>query len=146
MSRNSNKVAAFIFLAIGIFLVIYSWAPSRSSLTEEQGKIVRIVPHRATRYNVEIITPTGNRLSCKENALRQWPPGTINRCPIEKFSPLVGKNITVLHDGRFIYEAKFKGNTILSHRVFRHFQVMMDIMALLMIGIGVVVWRRSSID
>jgi hypothetical protein len=146
MSRNFNKFAAFIFFGIGIFLVIYSWTPSRSSLTKEQGKIVRIVPHRATRYNIEIITQIGNKLSCKENALRQWPPDAINRCPIEKFSPLVGKNIAVLHDGRFIYEAEFKGNIILSYRAFRHFQVIMDIIALLMIGIGVVVWRRSSID
>lgn len=141
-----NKFVALVFICIGIFLLLYNRPAPRSDLTESQAKVVQIVPHPGTRYNIEIVTTKGMMLSCRENALRQWPPDIINRCPIEKFYPLLGQNVTVVHDGRFIYEVKSNGNSILPYGVFRRVQMMMDIVAFLMIGIGAITWRRADLE
>lgn len=146
MNKNTKKFAAFVFVAIGMFLLIYSWPPRYSSLTEDKGKVVRIVSYPATRYNIEIVTSKGMKLSCRENALRKWPPSAINRCPIEKFYPLIGQNVDILYDGRYIYEVKSQSNTILSYGAFRRFQVMMNVLVLIMIGIGVIIWRKANVD
>ena len=144
MGKNAYRFAALVFIAIGVFLLAYSWPPGRGSLQEDQARIIRIIPHQATRYNVELRTPEGVELSCVENALNGWPPSAINRCPIEKFKPLVGQTVMVLHDGKHIYEVKTKDEIVLSYDVFRGFQLMIVLVALVMVGIAVVVWYGAS--
>ena len=100
--------ASIVFIAIGIVLVIYSCPPGRGSLIESQAKIVRIVSYPGTRYNVELRTTDGLVLTCVENSLDKWPPSTIDRCPIQNFRPYVGQSVEVLHNRKYIYEAKIK--------------------------------------
>jgi hypothetical protein len=144
MNKNANLFASFICFVIAVGLVVYSWVPGLWALQEDQAKIIRIVPYPATRYNVEVLTSKGTRLSCVENALRKWPPSAINRCPIEKFYPLVGKTVRVLHDGRYIYEVKVRNETVLPFSVFHRFQLMMILTALLMSGMGIALWHRAN--
>ena len=141
---NAYRFAALIFIAIGGILILYSWPPSRAALQEDQAQIIRIVSRPATRYNVELQTTDGRVLTCVENALDRWPPRAINRCPIEQFKPLVGQSVKVLHDGAHIYEVESDHEKVLSYAVFRRFQIGMDLMALLMIGIGITAWRRAK--
>jgi hypothetical protein len=143
MSKNANLFAALIFIGTGIFLIIYYWPPGKAALLKDQAKVVQIVKHPATRYNVKIITSDGKLLSCRQNALRGWPPNIINTCPIKKFYPLIGKSVTVLHDGRFIYSLKSDKATILSYSAFRMTQILMSFVALIMIGIGLI-WLRKT--
>ncbi|RMD63311.1 hypothetical protein D6833_05795 [Candidatus Parcubacteria bacterium] len=144
MVGNGNKFAAVVFVGIGVFLVIYSWPPSRAALHEEQATVIRVVPHPASRYNVELVTPQGTRLSCYENALRDWPPDSLNRCPIEKFYPLVGKTVTVLHDGQYIYEVWSDNTWVLSYLTFRRVQLLMGLLALMMVAMGIATWRKGA--
>jgi len=143
MNRNATLFASLVFLVIGVALVMMGWPPGRASLLKDQAKIVRVVAYPGTRYNVEWVTSVGVTLSCVENGLRNWPPAAINRCPIEAFEPYVGRTVTVLHDGRYVYDVRCDGHVILSYSVFRRFQIMMTLVGFLMAGIGVVTWRRA---
>ena len=144
MYKGSNKFAALIFIAIGVFLLIYSRVPGQGSLLEDHAQIIRIVSFPVTRYNVELSTSEGTILRCVENTLNQWPPEIINRCPIDKFKPYIGQTVKVLHDGEYLYEVKTDNQTILSYNAFQKFKLMMNLFALIMIAIGIITWRRAG--
>ncbi len=96
MSKHAYTVASLVFVLVGAILIVYGWLPRYGSLRESEARVIRTVPHPATRYHVELRTPEGLLLACVENSLDQWPPAAINRCPIEKFKPLVGQTVKVL--------------------------------------------------
>lgn len=144
-NERNTKFASLVFFAIAIVLVVYGWVPARGSLQEDNAKIVRIVSHPGTRYNVEFVTTRGERLSCIENTLRKWPPDSINRCPVEKFKPFIGKTVHVLHDDKYVYDVHHQDQVILSYSVFRRFQIEMGLIGLLMAGIALLVRRRPDL-
>lgn len=146
MNESNTKLASLVFFAIAGVLLIYGWVPGRGSLQEDNAQIVRIVSHPGTRYNVEFVTTEGERLSCIENTLREWPPDSINRCPIEKFKPFIGKTVNVMHDDKYVYEVQTDNQVILSYSAFRRFQLMMSLTAFLMAGIALVARRRAGLN
>ena len=89
------------------------------------------------------MTSDGLVLSCIENSLNKWLPEIINRCPKDKFRALKGQTVKVQLDGKYIYEVTKQEKMILSYKTFRIFQIMMDLIALLMMLIGVIILRRA---
>lgn len=91
-----------------------------------------------------MITSNGKNLSCVEKALRSWPPDFINRCPVEKFGALVGQNVVVLDDGKYIYDVEYNGKKILSYRVFVRFRNVMILLSLLMFSMSLGVLMKKG--
>ncbi len=143
-SGGNARFAALLFIGIGIFLLIYAHPPRWATLQEETARVVRIVPLRATRYNVEVVTASGTKLSCVENALRDWPPPSFNRCPISQLASLVGMQVKVWHDGEHFYQIESQGEMVLSYSAFLRFQILFGLVALLMMGLGVLVWAWAG--
>lgn len=143
MNKTSTIIASSTFIFIAIVLIVYSWVPFYSGLLREHAKIVNITKRPGTIYQVEFKTLSGMILTCK--ARRQWPPKIINTCPLEKFEKLIGQTIIVLHNGKHPFEIRSTNdNIIVSYKTHRLRQLFLDIVALLMLFIGVFVLVKMA--
>lgn len=129
-----------IFMAIAIFLVIYSWTPARQSLQTEEGRVLNIRPQPNTWFEVEIMTSSGIRLTCRTR--RGWPLVGPTRCPLEKFEPYLGMPIRIAHDGKRPYEITAGHQTILDYSVHRQLQAISISLAGFMLLMAALVWRQ----
>jgi hypothetical protein len=146
MTHTARLIVSIVFTAIALFLVTYTWVPSRDSLRSEEGKVSNVMPRPNTWYEVEVMTDSGARLSCRTR--RGWVPEAINwanRCPLGQLESVMGQAITVLHDGARPYEVRRGDKIILSYGAHRQAQVTGMILALLMLAMVAWVWRRRAV-
>ncbi len=143
MNNQGRLLVLIVFSAIAITLVVYGWVPARSSLQQDQARIVAIMPHPGTRYNAIFVTGDGRRLTCIENTLREWPPALLNRCPVDTFAAHLGEPVTVLHDGHVVYAVRRGQQVLLPYSAFRWVQGVLLIVALIMVAVSVHYWIRN---
>lgn len=142
MTNTSRIFASIIFTAIAIFLISYTWLPARANLQNEKGKVTNIFSQANTWYEVEIITTSGTRVTCR--ARRGWPLIGPSRCPLEKFENLLGQTVNVLHDKKHPYEVTdSSGNMIIEYSAHRKTQTISIVLAVLMLVMAFLVWRRK---
>jgi len=140
MSHAPRLFASFVFAAIALFLVSYTWLPERDSLRSEPGKISRILAQPNTWYEVEITAASGVRVSCRTR--RGWPLAGPSRCPLEAFESHLGQSVTVLHDGSRPYEVTADGRMLLAYSAHRQARMIGWAGAGLMLIMALAVWRR----
>lgn len=132
MTNTPRIFASAIFAAIAIFLVSYTWLPARHNLQNEKGKITNIFSRANTWYEVEIITTSGVRVTCR--ARRGWPLIGPSRCPLEKFENLLGQTVNVLHDKKHPYEVTdSSSNTVIEYSAHRKTHTISIVLAVLML-------------
>jgi hypothetical protein len=141
MTNTPRIFASSIFVAIAIFLVSYTWLPARQNLQNEEGKVTNIFSQPNTWYEVEIITSSGARVTCR--ARRGWPLIGPSRCPLEKFENLLGQTVDVLHDKKHPYEVKDRNNTVIEYSAHRKAHTTSIVLAVLMLAMAFFVWRRK---
>jgi hypothetical protein len=139
MANTPRIFASSIFVAIAIFLVSYTWLPARHNLQNEEGKVTNIVSRPNTWYEVEIITSSGARVTCR--ARRGWPIIGPSRCPLEKFENLLGQTVSVLHDKNHPYEVKERNTMVIDFSAHRKAHTTSIILAVLMLAMAIFVWR-----
>lgn len=142
MTNTARILASSVFTAIAIFLVIYTWLPPRQDLQNEDGKVTNIFARPNTWYEVEIITSSGTRVTCRTR--RGWPVFGAGRCPLEKFENLLGQGVNVLHDGKHPYEVTDRGTRIIDYSAYRKAQMVTIALAVLMLAMAYMVWRRRQ--
>jgi hypothetical protein len=142
MTNTPRIFASTIFTAIAIFLISYTWLPARANLQNEKGKVTNIFSQANTWYEVEIITTSGTRVTCR--ARRGWPLIGPSRCPLEKFENLLGQTVNVLHDKKHPYEVTdSSSNMIIEYSVHRKTHTISIVLAVLMLVMAFLVWRRK---
>jgi hypothetical protein len=142
MTNTPRIFASTIFTAIAIFLMSYTWLPARANLQNEKGKVTNIFSQANTWYEVEIITTSGTRVTCR--ARRGWPLIGPSRCPLEKFENLLGQTVNVLHDKKHPYEVTdSSSNMIIEYSVHRKTHAISIVLAVLMLVMAFLVWRRK---
>jgi len=141
MTNTPRIFASSIFVAIAIFLVSYTWLPARQNLQNEEGKVTNIFSRPNTWYEVEIITSSGARVTCR--ARRGWPLIGPSRCPLEEFENLLGQTVDVLHDKKHPYEVKDRSNMVIEYSAHRKAHTTSIVLAVLMLAMAFFVWRRK---
>lgn len=142
MANAPRIFASSIFVAIAIFLVIYTWLPARGTLQSEEGKVSNISPQPNTWYEVVIITSSGARVTCR--ARRGWSLIDQSRCPLEKFENLIGQTVNVLHDKKHPYEVKDRSNdTVIDFSAHRQARTISIVLAVVMLAMAFFAWRRK---
>jgi len=142
MTNISRIFASTIFTAIAIFLISYTWLPARANLQDEKGKVTNIFSQANTWYEVEIITTSGTRVTCR--ARHGWPLIGPSRCPLEKFENLLGQTVNVLHDKKHPYEVTdSSSNMIIEYSAHRKTHTISIVLAALMLVMAFLVWRRK---
>jgi len=141
MKPSAHLFSVVVFTAIALFLISYTWVPSRDSLRLEEGQITRILPQANTWYEVEIITSSKKKLICRGR--KGWPPVALNRCPLDKFFALQGQTVTLLHDTKRPYEVRYHGNRVMEYSVFQNTHRIGIVLALLMLLLVFYVWKRK---
>jgi hypothetical protein len=141
MHQNHRFFAAIVFVAIALFLAVYTWVPSRYDLQSSEGQIVGIYPQKNTWYEVEMITSGRVRLICRGRY--GWPLIGPNSCPLEKFQVLQGQTITLLHDNMRPYEVTLNGKIILNYDTSKNTQRIGIMLAFLMLLMAFYVWKRE---
>ena len=135
-----RRLAALIFAAIAIFLVIDTWLPARTSLQTDEARVERVEARPNTWFEVELITAGGARITCRGRA--GWPLLGPSRCPIAEFQRLRGQTVTVLHDGRRPYDVVAGGRTVLDFGASRTAQGVAAVLAAFVLILAALVWRR----
>lgn len=141
MSTMPRRFASIVFAAIAIFLVIYTWLPARDGLQHSEAKVSNIISQPNTWYEVEITTSTGIRLGCRTR--RGWPLFGPNRCPLEKFERLQGRNLAVMHDSKRPYEITAGSEMVIDYAAHRKAQIVALVVAVLMLAMAAFVWKRK---
>lgn len=141
MNNTSRLFVAIVFAAIAIFLVVYTWLPARNNLQRDEAKVTNIIAQANTWFKVEITTSNGTRITCR--ARRGWPLAGPNRCPLEKFEHLLGRSISVMHDGQRPYEVMAGNEIVLDYVAFRKAQTIAIVLAGLMLTMAFLVWWRG---
>ncbi len=141
MTNTSHIFASSIFVAIAIFLVSYTWLPARQNLQNEEGKVTNIFAQPNTWYEVEIITSSGTRVTCRSR--RGWPLIGPSRCPLGKFENLIGQTVTVLHDHKHPYEVIASSGMVVEYSAHRKANTISIVLAVLMLAMAFFVWRHK---
>jgi hypothetical protein len=142
MTNTPRIVASLIFAAIAVFLVSYTWLPARDTLQSEEGKVTRILPLPNTWHEVEIITASGVRLTCR--ARRGWPLFGPSRCPLEEFEKLPGQTVNVQHDNKHPFEVAVGSHKVIEYSAHREAQMISIVLAGFMLAMAFLVWRRKK--
>lgn len=133
--------ASLIFIAIAIYLVIDTWLPARDDLQRGEAKVTNIISQPNTSwYLVEITTSNGTRITCRSK--RGRPLAGLNACPLEKFERLLGQSVSIMHDGKHAYEIMAGNEMVIDFSTHRKAQTIAIILAVLMLTMAVLVWRR----
>ncbi len=119
--------AAAVLAAIAVFLVIYTWLPSRDGLQREEAVVSAITPQRNTWFELVLTTNSGVRIACRTR--RGWPLLGPSRCPLEAIEPLVGQSVSVLHDGKRPYEIQAGSQIVLDFSAHRKLQMFALVLA-----------------
>ncbi|MDP3537499.1 MAG: hypothetical protein Q8S26_02215 [Azonexus sp.] len=138
----TRRLASLVFVAIAVFLVIYTWLPARDGLRYEEAQVSNIIPRSNTWYEVELTTSTGTRLSCRTR--HGWPLLGPSRCPLERFEQLQGQRVTVLHDGQHTYEVKSANELVVDYAAHRRAQIIAIVIAVLMLAMAFADWRGNA--
>jgi hypothetical protein len=141
MTHPSRLFAAFLFAAIALFLVSYTWLPSRQGLQREDGQVTHITPQANTWYEVEITTASGARITCRTR--RGWPIAGPDRCPLDQFERVLGQTVQVSHDGKHPYEVSVGSQTLVAYSAHRKVQMLALALAGFMLVLAAWVWRRK---
>jgi hypothetical protein len=141
MTFTARLLASLIFAAIAIFLVGYTWLPAQASLQRESGKITHIVAQPNTWHEVEIITASGVRLTCRTR--RGWPLFGPSRCPLETFERFLGQTADILHDGKRPFEVVVAGQRVIDYAAHRQARTLALVFAVLMLAMALWVFRRT---
>jgi hypothetical protein len=141
MTLTARLLASLIFAAIAIFLVGYTWLPARANLQRESGKITQIIAQPNTWYEVEIITASSVRLTCRTR--RGWPLFGPSRCPLEAFESYLGQTADILHDGKRPFELVVAGRRVIDYAAHRQAQALAIVLAGLMLAMALWVFRRT---
>ena len=141
MTDTPRLFASTVFVAIAIFLVLYTWLPARNSLQREEAKVINIIPQTNTWYKVEIITANGSQITCRTR--RGWPLFGPSKCPLEKFEHFLDRNITVMHDGKRPYEVTSGKEMVIDYSAHRQAQTIAIVLAVLMLAMAFLVWKRK---
>lgn len=139
MTSTARIFAALVLAAIAAFLVIYAWVPARHQLRNEEGRVAGIVVRPNTWYEVEIVTASGARLSCRTR--RGWPLLGPSRCPLEPFEAIQGREVRVVHDGKRPYEVVAGDRTVLGYAAFRQGEKIAIAIAVMLLAVAFWVWR-----
>ena len=140
MSNAARLFASLVFVLISIFLVIYTWLPSRGSLQRDEARVTRIAAQANTWHEVEITTSDGTRITCRTR--RGWPLVGPSLCPLEEFERFLWQGISVVHDGRRPYEVAAGNEMIVDYSAHRRAQAIAVALAGLALAMAVLVWRR----
>lgn len=141
MTLTTRLLTSLVFAAIAVFLVGYTWLPARASLQREVGRIAQIIPQPNTWHEVEIITASGVRLTCRTR--RGWPLFGPNRCPLEAFERYLGQTADILHDGKRPFELVVAGQRVIDYAAHRQARTLALVLAFLMLAMAFWVFRRT---
>jgi len=141
MSNSTRIFSSLIFAAIALFLLIYTWVPSSGSLQREEARVTNIIPRPNTWYEVEIVTSSGARVSCR--ARRGWPVMGPARCPLDKFEQYRDQPLVVGHDGKRPFEVSAGNETVMSYAAHRQAQLIAAVISAGMLGLAFWVWKRK---
>jgi hypothetical protein len=141
MSNAPRLFATLVFVVIAIFLVTYTWLSARNGLQRDEATVTSIIPQSNTWYEVVIITSNGTRITCR--ARHGWPLAGPNRCPLEKFERLLGRSVSVLHNGKRPYEITYGKETVIDYSAHRKAQIIAIVLAGLMLVMAVFVWGQK---
>lgn len=142
MKSTPQIFASITFFSIAIFLLIYTWVPAKESLQSHEATINAIVPGANTWYEIHIVTSEGTLLQCKTR--RGWPLIGPSRCPLEKIEPLIGQKVTILDNGKQIFDMKFGNDTIIDYTSHQKSKYIGIFLSLLMLTMTTFIWRKKS--
>lgn len=141
MTISARFFASLTLTAIAAFLIFYTWVPSSGSLKHEEGQVTNIISRPNTWYEVEIITSSGARVSCR--ARRGWPLLGPSRCPLEKFEQFRGQPLVVRHDGKRPYQVSAGSESIIAYSAYRQAQFIAVAISLIMMVSAFWLWKRG---
>ena len=139
MNQSTRIFVSLIFAGIALFMLNTSCVPNRQSLKQDSAKVTQIIPKKNTWYEVEILTTSGTKLTCKGK--RGGPAMGPDRCPIEKFEALIDKTVHVSYKNHSPYEVKLGGMTIIDYEAFQKSQKVAIFIAGLMSVMAIGVWK-----
>ena len=142
MPTDSSRIFfSLILVGISIFLLIYTWVPAHDNLLREEGRITNIISRPNTWYEVEIVTSSGVRVSCRTR--RGWPLIGPSRCPLEKFEQYLGQSVTLGYDGKRPYEVLAGNEIVMNYSSHRQAQLIAVVISVMMLALSFLVWRRK---
>lgn len=140
MTAAPRAFGSVVCAAIALFLIASTWLPGRGGLQREQASITTIIAASNTWHEVELVTAGGTRIACRTR--RGWPLFGPERCPLEAFERLLGRTVTVLHDGKRPYEATFGSEVVIDYAAHRRAQAVALVVAAMMLALAAFVWTR----
>ncbi len=138
--HSARLFAALAFTACAIFLVSYTWLPSRSDLQREQGTVSHISRQLNTWYEVEVTTASGARVSCRTR--RGWPLLGPDRCPLEALERYLDQTVTVAHDGQRLFEVTAGDRIVMDYAAHQQARTIAVVAAVILLALAFLAWKR----
>lgn len=139
MNSQTRIFASSMFVLVAIVLMVSTGVPSRAGLKQETGKITQIISKPATWYEVEIITASGVRLSCKTK--RENYSLRSKMCPLELLELNQGKTVEVQYKKTTPYQLSLNKQFIIDYSAFKKMQMLGVLGAVLMLFMAAGVWK-----
>lgn len=128
------------FVALAVFLVMTTWVPGAAQLRRESAQVAAITAQANTWYEVEILTVSGARLTCRTR--RGWPLLGPDRCPLERFERVQGQLLQVMHDGLRPYDVIAGAERVVDMDAHKSARAIAVMLALLLLAMAAGVWWR----
>jgi hypothetical protein len=142
MNSTAQLFTSLTFFSIALFLLVYTWVPSKDTLQLHEATISTIIPKANTWYEIQIITSDGAPIICKTR--RDWPLFGPSRCPLEKIELLIGQKVSILDNGKQVFEMKFGNEMIIDYSAHRKGQKIGFMLSIFMVIMSILVWKYKS--